>query len=410
MNKMNARFTLAAMAALTLAPAAQAATTITVDSVVQRWPWNNKLDITYTVNDGQDVSVSKFKRIVFTAVIGGETYVIDGVTDVGASANTGSHTVTWTAPSGVLDANCTMTAAVYAADAPSGDDYLVIDLSTGAKSYEGLLATQADSNARYNVATYKTTKMVLRKVPAGGTYPTGDNANYASINSARTWTTDRDYYMGVFPVTQDQYARIGADAGDAPSTRTWNATGNTKAHRPVENVTWDDLRLSTTASTSSIPATTSATSGTFFQRLNFKTGLYFDLPTIVMYEIAARAGATTVFFWGDTWDNTKVVCGANSGNCTFAVGSKDPNNWGLYDVSGNTWDWCLDDYTAEINMASHTDPFAPVSIQDSTTKTLRGGEGYGSNNQNNFRASTISGSGHATKSNNVGFRVALVIE
>ncbi len=410
MNKMNARFTLAAMAALALAPAAQTATTITVDSVVQRWPWNNKLDITYTVNDGQDVSVSKFKRIVFTAVIGGETYVIDGVSDVGASANTGTHTVTWTAPSGVLDANCTMTAAVYAADAPSGDDYLVIDLSTGAKSYEGLLATQADSNARYNVATYKTTKMVLRKVAAGGTYPTGDNANYASRNSARTWTTDRDYYMGVFPVTQDQYARIGADAGDTPSTRTWNATGNNKAHRPVENVTWDDLRLATTASTSSIPATASATTGTFFQRLNFKTGLNFDLPTMVMYEIAARADATTVFFWGDTWDNTKVVCGANSGNCTFAVGSKDPNNWGLYDVSGNTWDWCLDDYTAEINMASHTDPFAPVYIQDSTTKTLRGGEGYGSNNQNNFRASTISGSGHATKSNNVGFRVALVVE
>ena len=252
--------------------------------------------------------------------------------------------------------------------------------------------------------------MVLRKIPGGGTYPTGDNANYASRNSARTWTTDRDYYMGVFPVTQNQYARIGADAGDSPSTRTWSATGNTIAHRPVENVTWDDLRLSTTASTSSIPATTSASSGTFFQRLNFKTGLYFDLPTIVMYEIAARAGATTVFFWGDTWDNTKVVCGANSANCTFAVGSKDPNNWGLYDISGNTWDWCLDDYTTEVNMANYADPFTPFHVQDSTTKNLRGGEGYGSNVQNNFRASAISGSGHATKSNNVGFRVALVVE
>ena len=112
MNKMNARFTLAAMAAMALASAAQAATTITVDSVVQRWPWNNKLDITYTVNDGQDVSASTFKMIVFTAVVGGTTYTIDGVTDVGASANTGTHTVTWTVPSGVKDANCTMTAAV----------------------------------------------------------------------------------------------------------------------------------------------------------------------------------------------------------------------------------------------------------------------------------------------------------
>ena len=43
-----------------LSLSSQAATTITVDSVVQRWPWNNKVDITYTVNDGQDVANSKF--------------------------------------------------------------------------------------------------------------------------------------------------------------------------------------------------------------------------------------------------------------------------------------------------------------------------------------------------------------
>lgn len=406
MNKMNARFTLAAMAAMALASAAQAATTITVDSVVQRWPWNNKLDITYTVNDGQDVSVSKFKRIVFTAVIGGETYVIDGVSDVGASANTGTHTVTWTAPSGVLDANCTMTAAVYAADAPSGDDYLIVDLTTGAKSYEGLLATQADSNARYNVATYKTTKLALRKVPAGGPYPTGDDANYRSSNSARTWTTDRDYYIGIFPVTQGQYQQI---TGTNPSTRTWNATGNTIAHRPVEHVSWDDLRLSTTASSSPIPAVSSSGTGTFFQRLNYMTGLYFDLPTEVMSEIAHRAGATTAFFWGDDWDNTKVVCGANSGNCTFAVGSKDPNTWGIYDAAGNVKEWCLDDYTEE-NRASRTDPFAPFVAETAETKASHGGGGYGSNNANAFKASAISGNAHAATSNDDGFRVALVVE
>lgn len=403
------RLAIAAAATMALVPAARAATTITVDSVVQRWPWNNKLDITYTVNDGQDVSTSTFKKIVFTAVIGGTTYTIDGVTDVGASANTGTHTVTWTVPSGVKDANCTMTAAVYAADAPSGDDYLVIDLSTGAKSYEGLLATQADSNARYNVATYKTTKLVLRKVAAGGTYPTGDSANYASSNSARTWTTDRAYYIGVFPVTQGQYQQI---TGTNPSARNWYATGNPKEQRPVEKVSWNDLRIAETASDAPIPETTSATSGTFFQRVNFMTGLYFDLPTEVMFEIAERAGATTVYYWGNSADSSKVVCKENlsGGNCTFAVGACDPNNWGLYDMSGNVYELCLDDYTSS-NRALRADPFTPFTATEVETKTIRGGGPHGqSYTRTTFHASAPVNVGPATQSNEIGFRVALVVE
>lgn len=413
-TKIDTRLALVAAAAMALAPVAKSATTITVDSVVQRWPWNNKLDITYTVTDGQDVSTSSFKKIVFTADIGGTTYTIDGVTDVGASANTGTHTVTWTAPSGVKSDSCTMTAAIYAATAPSGDDYLVVDLSTGAKSYEGLLATQADSNARYNVATYKTSKMVLRKIPGGGTYPTGDNSNYSSSNSARTWTTDRDYYIGVFPVTQGQYALVGADTGDSPSARNWNATGNPKEQRPVEQVSWDDLRLATTSSTSAIPATVSATSGTFMQRLNFKTGLYFDLPTEVMSEIAARAGGTTVYIWGNAADSEKVVCAEHlsgeKSNCTFAVGGCDPNDWGLYDAAGNVYEVCLDDYTSD-NWATRTDPFTPFCVAEPASKALRGGGSHGQKYTNlGFRTSAVGGVAHDMRYREYGFRVALIAD
>lgn len=89
-----------------------------------------------------------------------------------------------------------------------------------------------------------------------------------------------------------------------------------------------------------IPAVTS-NSGSFFQRLNWKSGLYFDLPTMPMTEIAARAGATTKYHWGD--DSSKVseyaVCGAGS---VAVVGSKRPNAWGIYDTCGNVWEWCRD--------------------------------------------------------------------
>ncbi|MBQ6328017.1 MAG: hypothetical protein IJI35_03300, partial [Kiritimatiellae bacterium] len=184
---------------------------VTVDSVIQRWPWNNKVDITYTVTDGQDVEAGVYCRLVFNANINGETYVIDGVTNVGASASSGTHTITWNPPSGVKTANCSMTATLLAADNPSGDDYMVVDLDTGKITYEGLLASQSASNDRYNTAAYKTDKLVLRKIPrtADGPCPTGyrtgDNgSDFVARNSQANWVTYKDYYIGVFPVTQWQ--------------------------------------------------------------------------------------------------------------------------------------------------------------------------------------------------------------
>ena len=81
-----------------VAAAAEAAMAIRIDSVTQRWPWNNKVDIAYTVEGGQELATSNFCKIVFSTVIGGNTYTIDSTT-VGASANEGSHKVTWTLPS-----------------------------------------------------------------------------------------------------------------------------------------------------------------------------------------------------------------------------------------------------------------------------------------------------------------------
>ena len=119
----------AAIAAIATLPATASAASITVDSVAQRWPWNNKLDITYTVTGGQNVAAETYARIVFTANIGGTAYTIDGVHDVGANASDGTHTVTWTLPAGLKATGCTMTAQLLSTDNPSGDDYLIVDLT-----------------------------------------------------------------------------------------------------------------------------------------------------------------------------------------------------------------------------------------------------------------------------------------
>ena len=330
------------------------ASTITIESVAQRWPWNNKLDITYLVDGGQVGSA--YARIEFTATIAGRQYTFTSG-DIGASAADGRHTATWTIPTGLRASGCTVKADLVASDVPSGNDYMIIDLSSGAVTYEGLFADQSDSNSRYNTDTYKTGKLVLRKVPAGGPYPTGINTNeggkwgsnaYPSgtmASSPKNWTTDRDYYMSIFELTQSQYTNIcGATT----------FSENIGDKKPANKLTYFQLRGDHTVPTNAIPAVASNT-GTFFQRLNFKTGLYFDLPTDVMWEIAARAGATTVYSWGeDTTDNLETYVVLNS---VKEVGTKLPNNWGIYDTTGNVDEICRDD-NSRLDMASAANPFA----------------------------------------------------
>ena len=362
---------------------------ITVNSVAQRWPWNNKIDVTYTVTNGQDRAAGLYCGVEFTIMDGGRSHVLHGYT-VGASAEGDAdgttHTVTLTAPSGIRSANCTISATLFTTNVPSGNDYMIVNLASGDVYYEGLMDTQDASNARYNTAEYKEGKMVLRKVPKWADraelpnaaalaslsgYPTGDDVNYATTNSRKDWPTAKDYYIGVFMVTQKQYTNLGLSN---PSQMTKEKTGDTVAHRPVEYVNWRGLRGSIASTTSVSPVAT--LSGNFFQRLNFKTGLYFDLPTEVMFEIAQRAGTTTVYSWGDSGDDLPDYCVCQSnyggtvqnrpGDYTCAVGSKLPNNWGLYDTAGNVWEWCRDKNSAQNsvatgNLADLTDAFTPSS-------------------------------------------------
>lgn len=409
----------------TLALGANATPSVTIDSVAQRWPWNNKIDITYTVSGGQDVALGVYARIVFTASIGATNIVIDGVHDVGANASDGTHTVAYMLPPGLKASGCTMTAQLLSADNPSGDDYMVVDLDTGAVSYEGLLASQDDSNGRYtNNVAYKTNKLVLRKVPIWAArshlpnaealsslagYPTGmdDNLDGASSsavykNSRVYWKTARDYYIGVFPVTQAQYYKI---CGSNPSRVKIDDA-------PVYGVTWNNLRISATAPADSIPAVSSFT-GTFFQRLNYRTGLYFDLPTELAWEIAARAGATTKYPWGESsGDNKYYVVG-----CTvnlmltdpLAVGTKLPNDWGIYDMIGNILEWCLDD-NSRTEISGVDDPFAPASTSGDR-RSLRGGNAYDEYvNNEKFRPSRrTAGLPDQDQWYKNGFRVAFIV-
>lgn len=383
-----------------------AAPHVTINSVAQRWPWNNRVDITYTVGGGQKVSKNVYYKLVFTAGINGQTYSVDGGA-LGASAADGTHTVTWyNPPAGIKATQLTLSAAICPAEVPSGDDYMIVDLASGAVTFEGLLATQEASNQRYNQPLYKGDKLVLRKVPAGGPYPTGwsglsdDPNNKQNLNKPKMWTTDRDFYVAIFMCTQAQYVKLGLTN---PSTFTEDDGKDLARYRPVNKVSWDTLRGQKYSA--KLDLGEDAAGASFLKRLNARTkqasGITaFDLPGEVMFEIATRAGVSnTKYYWGDTPDddfvyafatkswNTVGIQNGFSKARSYMVGSYQPNKWGFYDMSGLSWEWMRDDYSLG-NLGDAAGPFAFAWDGTQTEARARGGAIYDANmTDNEFRAS-----------------------
>jgi formylglycine-generating enzyme required for sulfatase activity len=169
------------------------------------------------------------------------------------------------------------------------------------------------------------------------------------------------FWMGRYPVTQAEFEAV---MGENPS----HFKG---ARRPVENVDWHQAMA-------------------FCAKLTERAreagclpeGFVFRLPTEAEWEYACRAGTTSAFNDGSACTQPEGKDPAldrlgwvnkNSGKETHPVGEKLPNAWGLHDLHGNVWEWCLDgkrDYTAE----AQTDPFGPV--EEGAFRVVRGGSWY----------------------------------
>ncbi len=121
---------------------------------------------------------------------------------------------------------------------------------------------------------------------------------------------------------------------------------------PVENVSWDDVQV-------------------FLQRLNAKTGKNYRLPTEAEWEYAARGGQQSrqSQYAGGFELETVAWCSTNSENTTHNVGGRQPNELGLYDMSGNVWEWC-GDYYGTYPADKQTNP---TGAKKGSARVLRGG-------------------------------------
>src|SRR5208337_4411958 len=109
----------------------------------------------------------------------------------------------------------------------------------------------------------------------------------------------------------------------------------------------------------------------FCKKLGQATNQLVRLPTEAEWEYACRAGTSTKYYSGDSEEDLKRVAwyGANSGNTTHPVGQKEPNQFGLYDMHGNVWQWCQDWYE-EYKADAVVDP---QGTAQGAGRVLRGG-------------------------------------
>ncbi len=202
----------------------------------------------------------------------------------------------------------------------------------------------------------------------GGTYPDEKPVHRVTL---------RSFAIGRTEVTHGQWRAV---MGNNPSR--FSTCGD---DCPVESVSWNDAQE-------------------FVRKLNQKTGKIYRLPSEAEWEYACRSGGKQEYCGGEGIDSVGWYAG-NSGSKTHSVAGKQANAWGLYDMSGNVWEWTQDCWN-ESYTGAPGDGSAWTS-GDCGQRVLRGGSWNGKPQY--ARAAIRSGTGTAERSLSNGFRLARML-
>ncbi len=198
---------------------------------------------------------------------------------------------------------------------------------------------------------------VMQLIKAGS-FTMGSNDGNEDERPLHTATIDKDFYIGRFEITNIEYNEFIR----ATKKKTMIPPNWTTDMQPAVGVSWDDANA-------------------YAAWLSDLTEKKYRLPTEKEWEYAARAGATTRYYWGDrdtshrkdAWrkeypDNAHSYAWikTNAEDITHTVGQKKPNEWGLHDILGNVWEWCSDTYTDNYN----------TPAEEESLKIIRGGSWF----------------------------------
>ena len=221
----------------------------------------------------------------------------------------------------------------------------VASSSSNTSGYSSGSSSMASGSNAISIPVKNGISIEMVKVEAG-TFMMGATSEmkdpYSDEKPVHQVTLTNDYYMGKYEVTQALWQAV---MGSNPS----NFKGD---NLPVEKVSWNDCQE-------------------FISKLNSLTGRKFRLPTEAEWEYAARGGKKSR---GYQYSGSRKISDVawydrNSGSKTHPVGTKQANELGIYDMSGNVWEWCSDWY-GSYSSSSQTNP---TGSDSGTNRVRRGG-------------------------------------
>jgi formylglycine-generating enzyme required for sulfatase activity len=223
------------------------------------------------------------------------------------------------------------------------------------------LSQQLNGPERRHVAytrTYPAALDIEMVFVEGGAFNMGcqDNDCYSDKRDLPVHTvTVSSFNIGKYEVTREQWVIVmtGTDLATLGGYKTDDQL-------PIESVSYDDI---------------TGTNG-FIKRLNALTGKNYRLPTEAEWEYAARGGkhnSPYKYSGGDDINVNEIAWHAQNSGTPRAVGTKKPNALGIYDMTGNVWEWCSDCYGAYSATQTAPNPTGPTCADATSNHVIRGG-------------------------------------
>ena len=348
--------------------------------------------------------------------------------DVNLELEAGAHTFYWfpdlDAP-GVDMRSVTVNVEAWKTNAPPA--YIAFDMrwQAGAITHPPLFFNSTNELVgTIDSDLWRTDYLLMRRINAAGSVFRMGQPGVGAGYEPRYVTFTNDYYIGVFELTQGQFVNCVTNIANPSLNHV--KVGDTWRTCPLENISVANFRIGGSGGNNVWPfygrevGSTLKTKPLAMMRLC--TGAMLDMPTEAQWEFACRSGTGTAYHNGtdslaasdsrnqanpsgntvQAWTTDKLPTARVDEGGTARVGSFAPSPWGLYDLYGNVWEVCLDQYVGNLSFDQNTlqTPFVEPEgsrtiTQMSSVNYVRRGGGWGANTSNgkSFSRESVGSSG-----------------